>query len=367
MQNPVSTDNAIEIKAAWRPLTAAEKASKTFLTSRVRYYETNSAGKPCYQEDVWGMISMHVISFTPGAPWGVWSTWEHSDALLTKDGKPVETATGALTGNLPSGATPVEPMLTSDPNAAQSVVTFKDQSDDYCTDPGSRMFFRENPHYAIKVTVGNKVFRFPTLPSGGKICVNSRWRAIPDPIVKLNETAQSMIKAELKKNGITGDSPWLHYRLTNMQSQPVDYDIRDQASQAGAIVNGAYGPYVTSSEEAYFMADAVIETDYSLGNFTGDLVEGVPVNKVVEGDQLVDYYNNILLKFQSNGFASLSDKMRMGGCLGCHGFASKIGQNFSFALGSNAKAPDPVDAFAAQSVGLIDYFTEPRARFMQSR
>ena len=108
--------------------------------------------------------------------------------------------------------------------------------------------------------------------------------------------------------------------------------------------------------KSYYSANATIETDYSLGNLTGDLTKGVPSNvKTVPGKpQPQDYYNTRLLPFQTGRLDSLS-MLRMGGCAGCHGDAASAGLDFSFALGNNVLQPEATDAFKGANL-LRNYF-----------
>jgi hypothetical protein len=294
----------IEIKSAWRPLSPAEAASGRFLTSTVRYYEQPDGSTSCYREATWGLAGMHVISFARSAPWVIWSTFEQADNILDKSGHPTEDVDGNRIINV---ASPTTPMLSSDPNTTNPTVTAQGP---YCTDPGSQLYFRENPKYK-------------TMPSDGNICVNTRWTA-PEPIfIRANVEAHNVISSYLTSHG--GASPLMYYKLVGAQGVPVDYDDR----------NG--GTFSTTT--SYSSANAVIETDYSLGNFTGNLVNGVPANLGSDGST---YYNTQLLPFQSLRLNFRN--MRMGGCAGCHGLAAGFGNGFSFALGNNVAQPETTNA-----------------------
>lgn len=303
----------IELKTAWRPLTPTEAASGRFFKSKVRYYELN-ANFPCYREAEWGLVGMHVISFSSAAPWVIWSTFEQADNILSANGNPMEDVDGrAIAGPL---MPPTAPELSSDPNQANPTVV---KTGDYCTEPGARLFFRENP------TSG-------TLPADGNICVNHRWHPIPGKIVAVNAAAHQAIRDYLTRHGGVW-SPWLYYKLINVQGTPVD----------AKVING--GEFSTT--ESYYMANATIETDYSLGMFSGNLVNNVPSYVTEDGKP---YKNTVLLPFQSAKLGSLEVPLRMGGCGGCHAFAAaRLGQDFSFALGDNVVRPEPVDAFATHT------------------
>ncbi len=310
----------IEIKSAWRPLSAAEATSGRFLTSTVRYYEQPTGTASCYREAVWGMVGMHVISFAGSAPWVIWTTFEQADNILTAAGKPTEDVNG---NRIVQVSSPTTPALSSNPGVLNPTVT---ATGAYCTNPGSQLYFRENPKYG-------------TVPSGGNICVNGRWTA-PEPIlVNANVEAHTTLAAYLASRGL-GASPLMYYKLVGAQGVPVDYDSRN----AGTF----------STATSYLSANAVIETDYSLGNFTGRMVKGVPSNVIQSGGQTVPYYNTQLLPFQAArlGFG----KMRMGGCAGCHDAAAKFGNDFSFALGNNVTQPEKTNALGTPNL-LRSYFT----------
>lgn len=310
----------IETKSAWRPLTAKEAASGRFFKTTVRYYEQNAQNESCYREAVWGLVGMHMISFATSAPWVIWSSFEQADNILTKDGKPTEDADGRPI--LQSNDGPTTPALSSDPSQLHPTVQ---KTGGYCTDPGARLFFRENPNYK-------------TMPADGDICVNARWHVISAPIVAANVQAHQAIRDYLKAHN-EKSSPWLYYKLVAEQGVPVDYDARNGGN--------------FSTTQSYYSANATIETDYSLGNFTGDLKKGVPSDVVPGIPKPLPYYNTRLLPFQSNRLDF--SKLRMGGCSGCHGFAASVGQDFSFALGNNVTHPEATDAFKGPNL-LRTYF-----------
>jgi len=307
----------IEIKSSWRPLSQTEAQSGRFLTSTVRYYEQPDGSTSCYREATWGLVGMHVISFSISAPWVIWSTFEQADNILMADGTRSEDVDGnPLIGKLEPAT---DPALTSDPNVANPTVK---AGGAYCATPGARLYFRENPKYG-------------TMPSGGNICVNHRWTP-PEPMfVNANKEAHKVIAAYLGANG-NGSSPLMYYKLVGAQGVPVDFDAR----KAGTF----------STETSYYSANATIETDYSLGNFTGRMVKGVPSNLGSDGQP---YYNTQLLPFQARrlGFT----KMRMGGCAGCHDSAAKFGNDFSFALGNNVTQPEKTNALGTPNL-LRTYF-----------
>jgi len=208
--------NAVEVKGAWRPLTDAEKASNRFHTATIRYYELGPNNVVCYREGIWGLVGLHVIQKTPSAPWLIWATFEQADNILDQNGRPIEDVDGNIVS---PQATPTTPALQSDPASPNPTVTFVDPSAPYCTSPGGRLFFRENPADA-------------GLPSGGNICVNKRWHDIPAHIIKINALAHQAITTYLRQNGMS-DSPWLYYKLVNVQPVPFD---KSEIGTGGVVI-----------------------------------------------------------------------------------------------------------------------------------
>ena len=71
-------EGAIEIKAAWRQLTAAEAKSGRFFTQSVLFY-TGSKGSQVYNNAVWGLVALHIIHKTISFPAFVFATFEQVD------------------------------------------------------------------------------------------------------------------------------------------------------------------------------------------------------------------------------------------------------------------------------------------------
>jgi hypothetical protein len=111
--NLVSFPNGtIELKAAWRQLTATELARGRFHTATVRFYRKPDSGPPvCYQDAEWGLVALHIIHKTPTAPYFIYATFGQADNLQTEAGHPVEDENGNLIAN--QTANPLDPMITS--------------------------------------------------------------------------------------------------------------------------------------------------------------------------------------------------------------------------------------------------------------
>jgi hypothetical protein len=301
----------IETKAAFRPLTPEEVTSNRFYTTRVRYYE-QEGGKPCYREETWGLIALHIIQKTPTAPAFIFATFEQADNLLTTvNGKtvPVEDVNGNV---INPSATPTLPDLTYQdstprpPNAPTPppLVGENPPNAPFCNTAGQ-------PHLFYQDTAG-----LTGLPTGGSICLNQRDHAIPPPVIAANRAAHQAIAEYSAVNGI-GNSPWAYYKLVNVQAYPFD---------ATEIVSDQNSPHNAAT---FFQANIVVETNYTLQNFNG----GPPPNGAPTKYNPVNsapYQNTFVL----NPNGSLNKAYNMGGCMGCHGVAQFVqGGDFSFILG----------------------------------
>ena len=308
-----------EIKAAFRPLTPDEKNSNRFYSTQVRYYEQGANGKPCYREDQWGLIGLHIIQKTPSAPAFIFATFEQADNLLTTVGGktvPVEDENGNIINASSTSTTPALTYVDSTTNPQVSIV-----GTNYCN-TGS------NPHLFYQNSAGQ-----PGVPTGGSICVNQRDHAISPPIVGVNQAAHQAIADYSKANGIV-NSPWAYYKLVNVQAYP--FNKADIVSDPTAPRNAA----------TYYQANIVVETNYTLQNFDGQVAEnGAPTNFNSSG---TPYQNAYVL----NQDGSLDSSYNMGGCMGCHGVAQSVkGGDFSFLIGAPpARTPDVPAAMSAEQL-----------------
>jgi hypothetical protein len=303
-------DGTIEVKAGWRPLTAAELASGRFHTQTVRFYEKAGDGTAmCYRDGTWGLVALHIIQKTPSAPYFIYATFEQADNLLTADGSPVEDADGNLLSPAPATATTpqvclVDPKPTSgggtggeSPSTLGKVIVTDDPatctpaaSPQYCTDPGSRLYY---------------VNETPPTPRGGNICVDKRDSAIPDYVISANEQAHAAIASYLQANGISS-APWLAYKLVNVQYYPYDKVITT-VTPNGSLYD-APPPYSAEqpAPSSFYQANIVVETNRSLQLFSGGLSPDVSTDWNMDGTQ-------------HTNSAYGGKTYDMGGCMGCHG------------------------------------------------
>ena len=309
----------IEVKAAFREL-AANEDPKRFHITTVRYYEEGS-GNGCYREAPMALIALHIIQKTPSAPSFIYATFEQADNILLpqndSSGKPVavEDADGNIKKNLPSPtpATPTTPGLSyldgptqSNPNPP--TVTANGRS---CASPGNQIYYQNLP---------------PPPPADeplGNICINYRDHLIPQAIIDANQAAHYAMNNS--PNSIP-DSPWLYYKLVNVQSYPFNQPANDSDPNHGL--------------STFFQSNSVVETNYTLQNFSGRLYNGFIVTNIppptpsVSPSPLVpvippnDYVYSASPPPPPPGVVSYN----MGGCMGCHANAQSFGFDFSFIL-----------------------------------
>ncbi|HEY0327657.1 MAG TPA: hypothetical protein VGC77_01040 [Rhodopseudomonas sp.] len=301
----------VEAKAGWRPLTDSEKASGRFHMQTVRFYEQGS-GTPCYRDDVWGLVALHIIQKTPSAPYFIYATFEQADNILTADGKAVEDADGKIVLPQTTATTPQvclndpqppstpppaqeitsqlgQVILTSDPASCQPLTTAN-----YCGAPGKQLYYRN----AAFPPTNNQ-------PSAGNICVDQRDNAIPDYVITANAAAHSAITSYLNSNSIPS-APWLAYKLINVQYYP--YDKIPNPNTPNASPYTAQPPFTATNPapSSYYQANIVVETNRSLQLFAGGLSPNIATEWNADGTPHKNTY-------YGGGFHN------MGGCMGCHG------------------------------------------------
>ncbi|MEM6684722.1 MAG: hypothetical protein AAF617_02910 [Bacteroidota bacterium] len=128
-------------------------------------------------------------------------------------------------------------------------------------------------------------------------------RVIPETLQNVNAVVQQKIKS------VNAASKWQYYQLIGVQGTPIDYTER-------------------TSDNNYFMANYVIESDLTLTQFHGSFT---------------DPFNASIQNVAANGRT-----YNMGGCFGCHGLAQSNGTDFSFFLdnvGKPVAVPDPYQTF----------------------
>ena len=304
----------IHAKSAWRELTADEESSGRFYTATVRYYEENDedAAEPrCYREGTWGLVGLHIEHKTPTAPYFIFATFEQADNLQTATGVSVENEIGEPIITPATITTPELEYQDGNPPTLNIV------GNQYCESPQSRLFYIEEN------------FEGGDLPSGGPICQNARTHPLPQVILNANQDAHSAISDYASDHGI--DNPvWLNYKLINVQYKP--FDITEVEAGTTSDMN----------ESTYYTNNEVVETDYTLANFSGQISAGGPPTDLPANfdgfNPARTTFQNVLLFDENN---ELTETFNMGGCMGCHGVAQvNKGTDFSFIL-SNGRVAVP--------------------------
>jgi hypothetical protein len=163
----------------------------------------------------------------------------------------------------------------------------------------------------------------------GKVSLNKRINDIPPDIISVNQKAHAAIAAYNRSNGIAS-SPWMYYKLVNVQYQPYD-------KQPGITYRGAPGGPLPST---YYQSNEVVESDYTLQVFSGKFQPALsPPNQNFNVGNLITDYNNdgsVFKNVSYNGKGYL-----MGGCMGCHGNIQQGGFGFSFIFaGAEVLSPE---------------------------
>jgi hypothetical protein len=306
----------ILVKGAFRELNSDEATSGRFYVTKVRYYEdyVPDPSQPdvkaaCYWQTEWGLVSLHIIHKTPSSPNFVFATFEQVDNLLTATGDPVENEDGRFQddGGEDNSTAPTLVFTDSEGGPELTIVGDPSNEADYCQAEtiGDRLYYLEVTDAA---------------PNAGYICQNHRDHSIPAHIRRVNRSAHNAIEQYIENQGFT-DSPFLYYRLVNVQAEPFDKtEIETNKlhdNRAPAI---------------YYLANIMVETDYALQHFSGRLDAGLKTDYPANFNlfNASETYQNTLTFDQGGG---LTDTANMGGCMGCHGVAQLGGNDFSFVLG----------------------------------
>lgn len=339
-------NGTIEMKAAWRQLTAPEIASGRFYTAPVRYYRnqepsqtyggvTGDASRPCYVDAAtgWGLVGLHIIQKTPTAPYFIFATFEQGDNILYPNGNPVEDVNGNF---LDQNGNRVADIGTVIPQPFNPTITSRNATT--ANPPTAGSIQQLSPATANASPPANELYyvNTPGAPEPqGNVYVNRRVHSIPAAVIEANTEAHEAIAAYNQANGLAS-SPWSYYKLVNVQYKPIDKPVPGQ-------------DYTGDDAATYYQANIVVETDYNLQVFSGTFqantdannnpiptLAGVPTaGLITDFDLSGNPAKNVF--YGGNGY-------NMGGCMGCHGNAQVFGGgDFSFIITSVGKfnlAPD---------------------------
>ena len=227
----------VEIKSAWRPLNKNDQPAR-FHVQTVRFYEKKGPNnQPCYFEQQWGLIALHIIQKTPSAPAFIYATFEQTDNIRQPNGTSVEDADGNVIQPIPGAAATTPALAYKDSPTAPKVTA----TGPFCT-PQNNLYFKDNPNDS-------------GLTGGGAICVNQRYEPIPPDVIAVNKAAHQAIAGYNTTNGVAS-SPWPYYKLVSVQASPFDISAISPS-------NSIHGPAV------FYQANIVVETNYTLQQFQG--------------------------------------------------------------------------------------------------
>ena len=312
-------NNTIEIKAGWRLLNPEKEDSSRFHTALVRYYE-GSGDTPCFYEEVWGLVALHINQKTETAPYFIYATFEQADNILDREGRRVEDDDGRILRAIKcrkdrSGPCPRTPnVVLVDDGVNPPVVEISPAGDPYCTasideHPPNQLYYQNS-------------IEIESQPHKGYVCVNGRDNPIPHEIVDVNAAAHHAIRDYNQKHGIS-DSPWLHYKLVNVQYKPIDK--MEPGFFTGTDANSGNNP------ASYYLANIVVETNLALQLFSGCIMPGG--NAAPNSDYESQCKGGFAGRTTHPNMFYAKIPHNMGGCMGCHGGQGQAdGGDFSVIL-----------------------------------
>jgi hypothetical protein len=312
----------IEVKSAWRKLTATETSSQRFYTNTVRHYyqnpdsaNTTPTGRYYYIDETYGLVALHIIQKTPTAPYFIFATFEQTDNILTADGKSTEDPNGKFLGSEnPNALDPKYTVTNATQDGAQMIFTPTD----------SRLYYNniiadsiDSPFSALP-----SIFQLPQ----GRIAINRRLYPISDTIQAVNIKAHAAIVKYNPK------AVWQHYKLISVQYKPINKPT------PGVDYHGP-------DSSTYYQSNSVVESDYVLQRFSGKFYTKITTNHdTIEPNSISDFKRD---GSTANNVHHGGQAYLMGGCMGCHGNAANTGSDFSFILGNSVEAPSPTQQITA--------------------
>lgn len=285
--NGTNQGESVEVKSAWREMTPALIASGRYHTAEaLYYYKENGVTKP--RVATFGLVGVHILRKMENYPTFVYTTFEQVDSLTTPDKKD----TGLYLINLydqmqydasvPSGTRPTA-ILNSGSNRTAVQLPLAgaiDSAHGYDVVPGN---FVIPKGFSGPIKVQN-----PPVATNAVYDVN-------------NEVQQAMASTPAFK-----DSVWRYYRLVGLQVLPTNEDSSVTPAKPDPLT------------QDFYLANIVIESSQpGIQLFKGGVTDPIP-----------DKQQFTLLA--KRGLPSIlgvkklppnSDKLVMGGCMGCHGNA----------------------------------------------
>lgn len=285
--NGTNSGESVEVKSAWREMTPELIKSGRYHTAEALYYYKEN-GKTQARVATFGLVGVHILRKMENYPTFVYTTFEQVDNLTTPKGKD----TGLYVINLydqlkydDTVAPGTRPTAILNTGANRTAVALPlagaiDTAHGYDVVPGS---FDLPDGFSGPVTVQN--------PPVGTIAVYN----------VNNEVQQAMAQTPAFK-----DSVWRYYRLVGLQVLPTNEDSSITPSKPDPLT------------QDYYLANIVIESSQpGIQLFKGGVKDPHPdqQNFTLQALRGLASIRNV------KGLPPNSDKLVMGGCMGCHGNA----------------------------------------------
>ncbi|GAB4185735.1 MAG: hypothetical protein Tsb002_09750 [Wenzhouxiangellaceae bacterium] len=284
--NQGSSDETIEIKAAWRVMTNELIQSGRYHTAEALYYlKDEESGEVTEHVGTFGLVGLHIIRKMANYEAFVFTTFEHVDNLTTPEGNPTGVYFFTLYNQLDYQNTVSgnpEVIINNGVNHIQYPL------------PKEGAVTAANGYDFIP---GN--FNIPGTDTAGPIKVIQ-----PPTITKAVVDVNNEVKNTMTRSGQFNNSVWQYYELKGVQPLPVDED---------RSITGPDNPLT----QDFFLANNVIESSQpGIQLFKGGAPG--PVNGVLPNPRSGSGAVNIQ---NVPGLPASANDIVMGGCMGCHGQA----------------------------------------------
>lgn len=283
---------SVEVKSAWREMPPEMVQSGRYHTAEAVYY-TKDGDKTVPQVRTFGLVGLHILRKMENYPAFVYTTFEQVDSLTTPDQQDTGLYLVTLYNEMlydpaipaPEAIANAGPTRTQIPLPRAGAV---DAAHGYNIIPGTYNLPSAKDAGPIKVT----------RPSVGTLAV----RRINDEVM-----------AAMAKTPGFENSVWKYYRLTGIQVLPTNEDTTTA------------GPANPLTED-FYLANIVIESSQpGVQLFKGGVKDpgqrGALANQLINQRQLANIIKVPGLTDASGTVLGGSEKLVMGGCMGCHGNA----------------------------------------------
>ena len=330
----VFDNETLEIKTGWRRISDIKHSdSNDYHWAKSTYYVTNTAGTIEIETDTFALVAIHIIQKTANYPYFIFTTFEHVNAVTRAS----------------NGTTIIDPAYKlqytelnydTDNQTASAVGAYSinDQNQS-----GGENEVTHNPlPIGGYVTATQNVAPKPA-PASNQVSTNGYVNAVqPQTITKEVNDVNNQVRALIVAQDT--NSIWANYRLKGVQAIPtsseltLDYYLANivvETSQPGVQLfrGGVVGPGAPNANGVFSNTRLGILLSGYLGGSGTNAASGVA--------------GNISAPTYSTGEAVPTPKNLMGGCMGCHGNAQQVGQDFSFLASAAAGVGFDVDSIPA--------------------